>query len=309
MRAARSLCNLAGGVFVVVWLSASSASAQPYVSEPGSLGTSFDYSLGLSKDVVLQNGDLASDSGFMESPTTTHSFVFGIEYVPIEKLAVDATIPVMLIKYTGEMDHAPVVGAWDDGDMHATLQDFRLNARYQVLAEPLAFTPHLGFTIPMMDYETNGFANVGRHLKQLHIGASVGRTLEPVLENLFIVARYEFTLSEKFDETPETEEVGQNRSDIDLMIGYAFLDGKLGVNVAGNWRIAHGGVGFDELTSPPLNDFHDPLLDEEFIYLGGGADYTLSETLSVGAFTRFYVHGQNTRTQNLFGLNVSWQVR
>ena len=48
MRAARSFRNLAGGVFVVVWLSESSVSAHPYVSAPGSLGASLDYSLGLS---------------------------------------------------------------------------------------------------------------------------------------------------------------------------------------------------------------------------------------------------------------------
>ena len=78
---------------------------------------------------MLEDGSLFGDSpGGFETPTTAHAFVLGVEYVPLAKLAIDATIPVMLIKYTGEEDHVPVVGAWDDGDMHATLQDFRLGA-------------------------------------------------------------------------------------------------------------------------------------------------------------------------------------
>jgi hypothetical protein len=211
---------------------------------------------------------------------------------------------------------APAHGEYDDGDMHTTLTDLRLGARYQLLREIVAFAPHIGGSIPVTDYENVGFANAGRGLKQLHLGASLGRTLDPVLPNLFVHGTYEFSLVERFDDTSTeeeaeiTKEVGQNRSDVALMLGYFFLEGDLRLNLGYNWRIHHGGVDFTELGSPdsPMYRYHDPLLNEEFMLLGGDIGYDLTDRLSINASTRFFLRGYNTRDANLFSLGLSFAV-
>ena len=293
--------------FTIVLLTASLARAQPWVDEPGSVAADLSYQFGTTSGVVLD-----PDSPILESPTRSHTFALGAEYVVIEHLAVDASIPLVAIKYlTPAIVHPPMPGAWDDGSTHVALQDFRLNARYAVLEEPLAIAPRIGFTIPIMDYETNGFAAIGRHLIQGHFALHIGRTLDPILPDLYITAGYEFTLSEKFNQSTETAAVNQNRSDIEAEIGYLLLEGKLALSVDFSWRIPHGGVSFANFDTLPMDqqNYHDPLLAEKFIYLGGGVAYSIIDELSVGVFARFFLRGYDTRDQNLFGLSVGWQIR
>ena len=194
--------------------------------------------------------------------------------------------------------------------MHTSLQDLRVGARYALLTEPFVFAPHLGVTIPMADYPTVGFGAIGRHLKQVHFGATVARTIEPVLPNLYVMASYEFTLSEKYDEADTTDEIGQNRHDLAFGLGYLLLDGKLDFNVGANMRIPSDGVEFetfDEFT-PEQQEFHDPLLKEDFIYLGAGGGYAITDKAYVGAFFRVFLRGHNTRDQNLFGINFAYKI-
>jgi hypothetical protein len=243
-----------------------------------------------------------------DRPTRNHIFTLGASYVPIEKLALDIALPFALIKYSGDAPHGPP-GEWDDGEFHATLTDLRFGGRYQLLDEPyVAFSPHLAFSIPVMDYETIGFATGGRHLKTVHIGGSVGRTFAPYVENLYFTGSYEFSLSEKYDETPATEKIKQKRSDIAFELGYFFLEGKLGVNLAMNWRMQHGGLSFEEFVglNPELVLNHDPLLDEDFLFLGGGVSYAINDRFTVTAVVRQFIRGYNTRDQDLYGLNFTW---
>ncbi|HKE16550.1 MAG TPA: hypothetical protein VKB80_16875 [Kofleriaceae bacterium] len=288
------------------------AAAQAWVDPAGSLSASFDYSYSPSSAIVT-NPDVPKSEG---EPITAHMFQLGAEYTPIEDLAVDATMPIIAVKYGGDGDPFPRHGSYDDGSLHTTLTDLRLNVRYQLLHDIVAFTPRIGASIPVTDYEHVGFANAGRGLKQLHLGASVGRTLDPVLPNLFAQATYEYSLVEHFTDTMTEEEadvtktVGQNRSDIAALIGYFFLDGDLRVDLGFNWRIQHGGVGFLTLGDPgqPMYDYHDPLLDEEFMLLGGDVGYDVTDRLSVQATTRFFLRGYNTRDANIFGLGLTFAI-
>lgn len=76
------------------------------------------------------------------------------------------------------------------------------------------------------------FATGGRHLKQAHLGVSVGRTFEPISANLFVTGSYEVTLSEKSDIVPAATQYTQNHSDFDAQLGYLMLEGKLNLNLA-----------------------------------------------------------------------------
>jgi hypothetical protein len=292
------------GAFAVLALSHQTARAQGAWANPEkSLTLDFGYQYVPSKTVVI-NPDL----DVPDRPTRNHIFQLSGAYVPIEKLVVEATVPFGLFKYAGTAPHGPP-GEWDDGSFHASLTDLRVGARYQVLDEPiLAVSPHLAVSIPLMDYETIGFATGGRHLKTIHVGFAIGRTFDPYVPNLYATAAYEFSLSEKYDETPETEKIKQKRSDITAEIGYLFLDGKLGVNIAMNWRLQHGGLNFEDfaMTKPELVFNHDPLLNEDYIFIGGGVSYEINDRFTVAAITRQFIRGYNTRDQDLYGLNLTW---
>ena len=282
--------------------------AQAWIDSAGALGVGLDYSYTPSTKVV-QTPDLS----FEDQPVIAHTVAVSAEYVPIENLAITAQLPLLFVKYDREPSMTfPPHGRYDDGDVHATLTDLRLTARYNLLREPyVVLTPHLGFSIPVADYETVGFATAGRGLKQLHVGASIARTLNPWVPELYAHLGFEFTFAERYDKTAVTEVFGQNRSDTSLQVGYFLLDGKLTFNLGGNLRLAHGnGVNFTDLATLPEDVFfyHDPLLREQFLLLGGGAGYSITDTIQVSLQARFFTWGYNTRNAHMLGLGLSWSV-
>lgn len=311
-------------LFIMAGVSERSASAQgAWVDEAGSLSAGLDYSFNSSPDVVAD-----SDTKYEGQKITAHTTSLSAEYTPIESLAIDATLPMTMLKWggvdaPGQPDDAPGEphGQYDDGDRHTTLTDLRANVRYQVLRDIVALSPHLGFTLPVADYETQGFAGAGRHLKALHLGASVGKLFDPFAPNLFIQATYEFTLSEKFDQTitdseaDVTKEIGQNRSDVSAQLGYFFLDGDLRVNAGFNWRIYHDGIAYEDLGTDngipgtdPRYIYHDVLLKEQFMLLGGDVGYNITDRISVDATSRFFVAGSNTLNGMRLGLSLTFGI-
>jgi len=288
------------------------AGAQAWVDPAGSLSTSVDYEFSPSSAVVE-----TPDRSFDGEPITAHMISLGAEYVPIDRLGLQVSLPLLAVKYGGDGMPFPQHGSYDDGSFHTTLTDVRLNARYELLRDIIAFTPQIGVSVPVKKYEHVGFANAGRGLKQLHMGASIGRTLEPVVPNLFFQAQYEFSLVEKFDDTatPEqaavTKTFGQNRSDVSFLVGYFLLGGDLTIDLGLNWRIAHGGMTFEDLPNDPMATlyiYHDPLLKEEFLLVGGDVGYNITDRLSINATTRLFVRGSNTRDANIFGLGLTFAI-
>jgi hypothetical protein len=283
------------------------ASAQgAWVNDPKSVAATLGFQYVPSTAVVL-----TPDKSVPDRPTTNYIMTLGAEYVPIENLAIDIAVPFDAVRYDGTAKHLPV-GKWDDGNFHYTPTDLRVGARYQVLDEPyVALSPYIAVTLPMTNYQTVGFATGGRNLRQVHFGASIGRSLSPILHSLFITAGYEYTLSQHFDANAMTSQINENRSDAEAQLGYIFLDGDLVVNLAGNYRQQHGGIEFENFGSLPieLTNYHDPILKESYIFYGGGASYALSNSITIDAVVRFFLQGSNTRDQTLYGLDLTWRAR
>ena len=298
---------LASLVFVALsFHSWRSARGQAWVDVKGTLNAGLDYNYVPSHEIVE-----TPDLSVAPFRVVVHSLALRAEYVPIERLGVDANLSLVSVKLVDD----PVGGfsrhgSYDDGSFHTTLTDARANVRYMLLEAPVALTPHVGVTIPVADYEIRGFTAPGRHLKQLHLGGSVGWTLDPWAPELYVHGIYEFSLVEKFDATPVTELVGQNRSDLGVLIGYLFLDGRLNVNLGANARWSHGGIDFTSfaMLHEDLTYYHDPLLDEQFVNVGGGVNYDISEAFEVSALVRFFVRGYNTRDNDIFALGLTWNV-
>jgi hypothetical protein len=306
MRPCRVIFSVAVASVLIAFGSAwSDAHAQAWVADKGALDLSLDYNFATS-DKVVGDGSIV----FPNAGTMTHQVTLGGEYVPVDRLALNIALPFVLLTYTGDktLYPHPGGGSYDDGSAHAALTDLRIGARYQVLDEPFALTPHLAVSIPVTDYETVGNTVAGRHLKALHAGVGLGRVIG---EAAYVHLLYEFSLVEKYDRTPDTQKVGQNRSDFGLTIGYKLLDQKLDIHLDANGRLTHDGVNFSQFgmlatTAPDQVQFHDPLLEEDILLVGGGVGYQMSNALAATLSARLFVAGKNTQNASVIALGVTW---
>lgn len=288
---------------LVVMAAGRAAHAQAWVDDKGRLELSLGYNLGISDKVVADKSKFdGPDDG-----ATTHEFTLGVEYVPVEHLAVDVALPFALLKFTGNktLYPHPGGGSYDDGSIHSTLTDLRLGARYQVLEDPVALSPMVAVSIPVADYETVGNVVAGRHLKALHLGLAVGRVF---WESTYVQATYQFSIVEKYDRTAETKKLGQNRSDYTAVIGHKFFDQRFDVHVDLNGRITHGGVDFSQANQLPADDilYHDAILKESMVLLGGGLGYQITDDLGINAGAHLFVAGANTQNANVYDFGITW---
>lgn len=319
--------RIALGSLLLISLTAQSAIAQQaWVGERNSLSASLDYVYSRSDNIR------GSEEGPYLDPIFSHTAALAVEYTPIERLGLIATIPVVASRYDfqNERDNLPPHGRYDDGDYHAAVQDFRLDVRYMVVDDVVTFSPHVSVSIPMSNYETVGYAAAGRGLKMLIFGGAIGKFFTSGVPNLYLHGRYEFRWTEGYETSfPETAEVPQNKSFMDALVGYYILD-TLEVNLAGSLQLAHGGFTFDEWLNEdppnnlmgdardeyirraqlqkPLQYFHDALLAEQFLHVGAGVSYQVMEQVRLSAFARFFVWGENTRNADLYGLGLSWDT-
>ena len=315
MRPCRVIFSIAVALILVAFGSAwSDAHAQAWVGDKGALDLSLDYNLGISDKVIQDKGP-----DFTSAGTTAHQFTLGAEYVPVDHLAVNVALPLVLLKYSGTLGMYPHPGggSYDDGNTHTTLTDLRAGVRYQVLDDPIALTPHIAVTIPVANYETVGNTVAGRHLKALHLGLGIGHVFG---EATYVHLLYEFSVVEKYDRTSVTDRAsvtatyGQDRSDFAATIGHKLLDQRLDIHIDANGRITHGGVNFSEINfaaapSDPQFDvanFHDAILAESIYLVGGGVGYQLNNALGVSLSGRLFVAGANTQNASVFALGVTW---
>jgi hypothetical protein len=300
------LCIFVSVTLAALGATAGDAGAQAWVGERGEIGLGLDYNLGISSKVV------GAEEEFLDAGTTAHQLALGAEYVPLDKLAVSLTLPVVALKYTGDrmtFPH-PGGGSYDDGKYHTTLTDLRLGARYQVLAEPVALSPHIGASIPLADYETVGNTVAGRQLLAAHLGIGVGRVFGAAT---YVHLMYELSLAEKYDRTPETARYGQSRSDVSLTVGHKLMDQRLDLHVDVNARVHHDGIDLESLadveTPPDVRDFHDAILEERIVLAGGGVGYQVTDRLALSLSGRVFVTGANTQAASVIALGIAWSPR
>lgn len=280
------------------------AHAQAWVEDKGSLDLGLDYNLGISDHILGDNGMTFPNSGI-----TTHQMTLEATYVPVSRLAVDVGLPYALLQYNGDkkLYVHPGGGAYDDGNLHGTFTDLAARVRYQLPIDAVAIAPHLGFSLPVADYENVGNAVPGRHLKALHVGLELGKIF---LDTFYVNVGYDFALVEKYDKTANTKAYGQNTSDVNFTLGDKLLDGKLDINVDAQYHTTHGGVSFNTLPTLPADVvlYHDPILHETIVLVGGGIGYSITDKLDIAAAIRFFVDGANTQNANVYGLSLTYSV-
>ena len=279
--------------------------AQGVVGEKGSLTATLAQDFGFA-DTLVETGGAEFPNVYVNTPITTLS----VEYVPVNRLAVTAALPLVGVKYDAEKSGADFDphGPYDDGSYHFTLQDLRVDARYMVLGSPYAVAFNLGATVPVGDYPVQGSAAPGRHLLQGRLG--VATSIAPsFLPNAFLNLAYELTLSEKYDQSADTEEFSQTRSDVSLSTGY-FVRDDLGLFLLSGFRANHDGVNFVDfaMLTPDQQTYHDPILKEMALLLGAGVMYQINEKFYVTATYTHFVMGRNTLNTSFLGASVGWNI-
>ena len=270
------------------------AAAQAWLPQKGEGTVSVLFTNIASKDHFLP--DRRYDFGRIDANTVLADITYGLT----DRVVVTFGVPIVTSRYRGNAPHRPIT--LDDGNWHTTTQDLRFNVRYKVMKEPLVITPFVGTDLPSRDYQFYAHAAPGRALKEMYSGASVGRLFAKL--GLVVQGRYALTISEGVLDRP------RRYSQVSLEGAY-FVTPSLRLLAMTSARIGHTGIDLypDSGRVLPFEIFshHDQISRESYTNAGGGAAYSLSDTIDVFASFTKTVTGRNTHAVNRgLSLGLSW---
>jgi hypothetical protein len=277
-------------------LSVRSAEAQAWVPLKGEGSVSVLFQDLFVKDHFFDRGQRL-DNGHIDSNT----LVFDVTYGLTDKLAVTLAVPVVRAQYSGNRPHPT---AQDDTRAHTGFQDVRLALRYQLTNGPLTITPFVGTKVPSHDYEYFAHAAYGPRVRELEVGAYVGRVLDPALPSAFVQARYSYSFAEKI------VGIDHDRSNLDLEVGY-FLTPTVRVFTMGSGLKTHGGISVTEAGWRALPAFvarhHDRVGRIDLLDVGGGVQVSLTKSLDVFGSYMKSLAGRNTHAlDRAITVGASW---
>jgi hypothetical protein len=270
-------------VAMLVTVVAAPARAQAWLPAKGEGSVSILY-----QDVFVKDHMQATtpvDYGQIYSKTMLLDVTYGVT----DNLAISFAIPWTAARYDGTKAHPladlsgpiPVfygVQPLDDGTYHQTLSDLRFDVRYNITKKWMVLTPFIGTTTPSHDYVSFAHAAPGQKLKELQLGMSVAKVLDRIAPGLFVQGTYGYGF------TQEVLDIPHNRSDFSLEFGY-FVTPKLRLLALNSARITHGGIDAPpnpRVNLPPLEYlYHDQIQREDFLNVGGGASFALSEKVDL----------------------------
>ena len=245
---------------------------------------------------------LATTTPVDAGPIQTNVLLTDVTYGLTDKIAVDLALPLVTSKYTGDRPHAGT--DIDDGTYRSTFTDLRFALRYNLTRDSAVVTPYIGTVVPSHSYAFYGHAAPGQRLREVQVGVYAAKLLDRGLPGLFISGRYGYGFVEK------VLDISHNRSMADLEVGY-FFTSRFRAFTMTNAGYTHGGVDFPSngpAGLPPEYRFvHDQIQKVHHLDVGGGASYSISDSLDVfGSFSKL-VAGRNGHALNR-GITVgaSW---
>lgn len=297
-------------LFAMLVLFTLPAAGQAWVPEKGegTVSTSFNY--------INFEGHFRSDgSRTPEAASKSRSFLFDVEYGVTDRLAITVSLPIVSARYASTnppsdslrilFDQAIQVvdeGFYnheflDDLQYHATIQDFRFNARYNFVSRPVVITPFVGSVLPSHDYAYVGEAAPGRNLKELQFGTDVGRRLNPFLRKGYVNGQIAFAIPE------QALDIRTTRSNLALEMG--LLNRKLAFRGFGDWQHTFEGLHFPaDLTTPEISLTHERLLKANYWHLGAGISYAATPKTDISADVVTFVSGSDTH----YGTGLSIRI-
>jgi hypothetical protein len=238
----------------------------------------------------------ATDTGkrFYAGQITQNLVSTDIDYGLSRRWALNLSLPFIYGKYTGPSPHRDPgqVEYLDDGHYHGGFQDLRVGLRYNLVRDrPFVFTPFVEGIIPS-GYDTYGHALRGRNLRELLVGANVGRDLEPLLPNAYFQVRVSHAFVQPVLDYSghHTLDASHNRTNIDAEVGIRLTER---VIFSGNVHLQehHGGLTWVDCSPLPLGacfsyeewHLHSQLFDTDALDVGAGISFGLSPAVSVFA--------------------------
>ena len=267
----------------MILVNAHAVAAQAWVPAAGEGSVSVLYQDLFVADHFFDRGQ-RRDRGEIHSNSVIVDFTYGIT----DRLAVTVGVPFIRARYSGRAPHPTVQ---DDGETHSGVQDFRFTGRYNITNGPLTITPFVSVNVPSHAYEYFAHASLGTRMREVEIGAYVGRVLSPRLPNTFIQASYSYSFPE------EIVGVQVNRSHLSIELGY-FVTPAIRVFTMGNGLKTHGGVAVPEAGYRVLpaiqQSHHDRIGRIDLLDVGGGVQVTLTDRVDVFASYMRSLAGRNT---------------
>lgn len=259
-------------------------------------------------DMVTSDHLLSSGQPLDRGPLRQSTVTAGVLYGIADRFAVSAELPYIASKFTLTPGLAPnahdLESKIDDGRYRETFQDFRGAVKYNALKDPLMFTPFVEVVIPSHHYVTFGHSAPGKYLRECHVGADVGRLLNPILPRAYFDLRYTYSFVQKVDD------LNIDRINGDLEVGY-FLKPSITIRGIGAVQKTLGGV---ESLVPPNSPFfpeHDRLERGHYSRIGGGVTFSLPRNLDLYVLVITTLSGKNIQafTAPVVGLSWNFQTR
>ena len=243
------------------------------------------------------------DQGRIDSNTLLVDATYGLS----DRVAVSIGLPLVVSRYQGVLPHQPDnPDRIDDGDWHATFQDVRFAFRYNAIRGPVAVTPFVGTAVPSHAYQYWAHAAPGRRLRELQAGVAAAKLLDALVPGLFVQGRYSFAVAQRVGD------VHPQRSNLDVELGY-FLSPSVRVFAMGAAQKAHSGVDLS-VGGVGLTLFqrqhHDQLGRDEYVNVGGGASFSITERLDVFAAVMTQIAGRNGhKIDRAISTGLTWSFR
>lgn len=281
-------------VVIGLVLGPSHAAAQAWVTPPGE-GAVTVVTQGISStDHVTRTGARTSSLGRETLIVSSGEIAYGVS----ERLSAELSLAWLATKWVGRVQdrHGPL----DTGEFHASFQDIRIAARYQLVEGPVNVAPFVAYGGPVTDYETRGHSAFGRHLEELTVGGSVGGRL----------ARrgyWQTTASYAFVNDIDSE---------DFNLDHVNGEVELGATIGARWTMRAFGSGqwmWDGLQVGPQTDHlhllsdHDRFTQSSFLNAGGGLVYSLSPRLDLGLTGFVTLTARNFHALKAVATSLSWR--
>lgn len=227
-----------------------------------------------------------------------NALMLGIDYSLTDRLALGLSLPYVSSRYRGSAPHPGIV---DDGRIHGTLQDLRIDLRCMALEGPVVVSPTVSWTQPSRDYETLGHAAAGRGLEELELGVSIGGELV-IVPGLFFGSRGAYTFVERVD-----PEISVDRVNAELEAGYA-VGPRLFMRVFGAWQNTRDGLTLPLTPHDREHHFqeHDQLLKAKYLRAGAGLSVALTNTVEAYLIYVTNMRSENAHSGETIGIGTSW---
>jgi hypothetical protein len=270
--------------------------AQAWLPPAGSVNLGFVYNDTFNRQHYLPNGDTV-DVGH----TRTYTDSLTASYAPASRWLIAGTLPYVRSRYMGTHPHPGSVV--DDGRLHSSITDLRVQLHYQWIDGSFALAPYIGVVYPLSDYPTLGHATPGRGLREQIVGFYVAKSLDRWLPRTYVQARYAYSSVER------RAGISHDLANMDFEIGY-FPERRWSVRALASWQHTYGGINVPVPVTSPYFPYHDQLARERYVQLGGGAAWSVTNRFSTSLLYKKSVSGANGhRINDGFTVGFGYLVR